>query len=145
MNPSYIDLACANATLRRAARLVTQLYDAEFAGLIEAPQFALLAMIEAKPGCNQAMIVRVLGLDKTTVSRNLKLLARRGWIVKQERSWTLSDEGRNILAQARPRWKKAQDRFRSEMTEAQWNDMFATLKHITETAHRFIHEKGEKS
>src|SRR6266851_5238614 len=78
------DIGCACASVRRAARLVTQLYDEEFRGHLEASQFALLSAIERQPGCNQSMLARALGLDKTTLSRNLSVLARRDWIERQE-------------------------------------------------------------
>src|SRR5262249_52995650 len=47
---------CACTTLRRAARLVTQLYDEELRRHLPASQFALLSAIERRPGCNQSML-----------------------------------------------------------------------------------------
>src|SRR5262249_39614614 len=61
------DIVCACATLRRAARLVTQLYDEELRLHLPASQFALLSAIESRPGCNQSMLARMLAFDKTTL------------------------------------------------------------------------------
>ena len=72
--------ACACATVRRAARLVTQLYDGELRPRLEASQFMLLTALERKPGCTQAALARIFGFDKTTVTRIESLSnARAGW------------------------------------------------------------------
>src|SRR5215469_9326929 len=70
---------CACATLRRAARLVTQLYDEELRLHLPASQFALLSAIKSRPECTQSMLARMLAFGKTTLSRNLALLRRNGW------------------------------------------------------------------
>lgn len=140
--PALPDLECACATIRRATRLVTQLYDAEFRGILEATQFSLLTVIAKKPGCNQAMIGRVLALDKTTLSRNLKLLERNGWIEhvasgdQRERGFVLSSAGKTVLNAAQPRWKRAQRRLRSAMTDAEWSSMFESFRIAAEAAQR---------
>ncbi len=142
-----VELECACATIRRAARLVTQLYDTEFAGLLEGSQFALLTMIDKKPGCNQSAVVRVLGLDKTTVSRNLRVLERNGWIEaaasddRRERGWKLSRRGKDVLTKARPRWKRAQERLRSAMTASEWEAMFGSMRVASNAARRVSGER----
>src|SRR5471032_3058355 len=95
------DVACACATARRAARAVTQLYDGHLrASEIEAPQFALLSALHAQGPCSQSAIGDRLALDKTTLSRNLKLLRQNGWIETagaedgRERRYVLSALGR---------------------------------------------------
>src|SRR5262249_3023808 len=75
------DLACACASARQAARAITQLYDRWLHGTgLEAPQFALLMVLSGHWDASQATIGRRYGLDKTTISRNLKWLERRGLI-----------------------------------------------------------------
>ena len=143
------DLECACATVRRAARLVTQLYDEEFRGRIDASQFALLSALAEQSGCSQSLLADALGLDKTTLSRNLNVLARRGWIERptganeRERSYRLTPTGRSLLKTAEPSWRRAQARLRSAMTGAQWDQMRKSLRDLTNVAHHALSAGGE--
>ena len=136
------EFPCACATARRAARAVTQLYDSHLrASEIEAPQFALLSALNALAPCSQAAIGRRFALDKTTLSRNLKLLKQRGWIETagaedgRERRYVLSALGRRRLSAARPAWRRAQDQLRTSMTGKEWDVMWRTFRVITDAAH----------
>ena len=55
------EIDCACASVRRAARLITQLYSQELGDQIEPGQFSLLMTIEAMPGCTQSALGRALG------------------------------------------------------------------------------------
>jgi DNA-binding MarR family transcriptional regulator len=140
------DLDCVCATVRRAARLVTQLYDEELRTRLPASQFALLSAIDSHPGANQKLIARALAFDKTTLSRNLTLLERKGWIVQtdttdqRERAFRMTPAGQARLAVARPAWKRAQDRLHSAMTGQQWQDTWTALRTLTNAAH---HASGQ--
>lgn|GEM_PF-2856126 len=72
------ELHCACATVRRASRLITQMYS-DHLGVaeIEAAQMALLMAVQARPGITAVMLGKTMALDKTTLSRNLKLLQKR--------------------------------------------------------------------
>ena len=141
---------CACATARHVARTLTQLYDAALkdAGL-EAPQFALLMALEQIGPCNQSALGERFGLDKTTVSRNLKWLERQRWVRvamgknRRERELTLTREGRKRLAAAHPKWRRAQALLRSEMSEADWKAMFRAFGKITQAARRAKHRRRQ--
>jgi DNA-binding MarR family transcriptional regulator len=141
MTPAVAEFGCACATARRVARLVTQMYDARLrrAGL-EAPQFALLMALRAHGPCNQAEMGRQHGLDKTTVSRNVRVLQRRGWIARaggadsRQRVFELTASGRRQLAAALPAWKKAQAELRGGMTAKEWEAMFRAFRAVTRAA-----------
>jgi DNA-binding MarR family transcriptional regulator len=135
------DLACACATARQVARLLTQLYDGWLRGAgVEAPQFALLMTLEKQGATSQAALGRRYAIDKTTISRNLKLLERNGWVAAskaedgRERRFTLTPAGRKRLAAARPKWKQAQEQLRSSMTASQWAAMFRTFTTVASAA-----------
>ena len=116
-------LLCASATMRRSARAVSQLYAAEFNGLLEGPQFSLLMLLHKNPGTSQASLVEQLALDKTTLSRNLNLMNRKQWIEpvagsdRRQRGYQLTGEGKKLLDQARPAWQRAQTRLRTALGE----------------------------
>ncbi|MEP6537508.1 MAG: MarR family winged helix-turn-helix transcriptional regulator [Bryobacteraceae bacterium] len=134
------DIDCACATIRRAARVVTQLYAEELSPRLEATQFALLSILGARPGCNQVTIGRALAFDKTTLSRNLKLLKANGWIEVQpaedlrDRGYRLTAAGKDVLHTAKPGWKRAQGRLRGSMTPAEWDVMWKGLRILTQAA-----------
>ena len=139
---------CACATARHVARTLTQLYDTALRDTgLEAPQFALLMAIDQIGPCNQSALGERYALDKTTVSRNVKWLERRGWVQasigenRRERELILTAEGRKRLTAARPKWRTAQALLRSEMSDADWNGMFRAFGKITEAARRAKHRR----
>ncbi len=138
---ALIELDCACATARQVARLLTQLYDSRLrASGIEAPQFALMLTLEKAGPCSQRLLGRRSALDKTTVSRNLRLLQQRGWVAlsaapdRRERRIVLTTGGQRRLALARPHWKKAQTDLRSRMTGPQWDQMFRAFRTVARAA-----------
>jgi len=132
---------CACLALRQAARMVTQFYGAELDGRIEIPQFGLLSVLEARPGSNQTALARILNLDKTTLSRNLKLMEKNGWIERassddlRERGFHLSAAGRNLLRAARPGWRRAQKKFQAALG-GQWEAMWQVLGNIKDSTQK---------
>lgn len=137
------DLPCACATARRAARALTQWYDARMRqGQLEASQFGLLSVLDATQGCNQAVIGRILDLDKTTLSRNLQLLKRKGWVEAspaddaRERRFVLSDSGKQKLEAVQPAWRDAQEQLRAQLSPAEWETMWKAFRVVTQAANR---------
>ena len=131
------DLGCACASARRLARTLTQLYDRRLRRAdLEAPQFAVLATLQHGP-TSQVALGRRHALDKTTVSRNLRVLMRKGWVAlvdsddRRERQVALTPAGEVRLAKARVEWQHAQAELQSAMTGAQWRAMFATFRAVT--------------
>lgn len=130
-NPAALPaLPCSCASLRRAARAVTQLYDEELRPLgLRATQFTLLQTLATTGEISQGGLGRVLALDSTTLTRTLNPLHQQGWIAarpgtdRRERYYSLTDEGRTVLAEATPRWERAQERLRSSFGESQWGTL----------------------
>ena len=101
--------------VRRAARVVANHYDKHLkpAGL-KGTQFTLLNTIFMNPAANIGQLADILGLDRTTLNRNLKPLERKGLIRSgsgkdpRTRTLKLTNEGITILQNALPYWLKAQ-------------------------------------
>ena len=136
-------LPCALAATRRTARLMTQFYDACLAEAgIEAAQFALLMALDRSTDKGQAALGQMLGMDKTTLSRNLKLLREKGWVESvpgedaRRRSISLTAEGRARLREAKPAWRRAGERFREGMSEHEWMTMWSSLEAMTRAVTR---------
>lgn len=138
---ALLDIPCACAATRRAARALTHLYDSHLRTHgIEATQFALLSAIAEMGPCSQVAIGRALGLDKTTLSRNVRVLAAAGWIepvtpaTRRDAGVEVTAAGRAVLARARPSWQRAQAAMQAAMSATEWRDMHAVLRRVTEAA-----------
>jgi DNA-binding MarR family transcriptional regulator len=134
-------LACACASLRRAARAVTQSYEAELqsAGL-RATQFTLLQALERTGACVQGALGELLALDPTTLSRTLRPLERAGWIRaapgldRREVRWTLTAAGRRRFSRALPAWERAQARLRARLRPEHWAVLVEDLAAVAAAA-----------
>ncbi len=134
-------LPCACATLRRAARAVTQLYDAELrpAGL-RSTQFTLLQALASTEPKTQGWLGHVLALDSTTLTRALKLLSNQGWVSseagedRRERYWRLTAKGRRQLEQATPHWERAQRRLGKALKRPAWKELLRAADAATRAA-----------
>jgi DNA-binding MarR family transcriptional regulator len=130
-------LACACASLRRTARVVTQLYETELQGTgLRATQFTLLQALEQLGAASQGMLGRLLALDATTLSRTLPPLERAGWIRaaagrdRREVRWSLTPAGRRRLAGALPAWERAQERLRTGLPAKHWRMLIEDLASV---------------
>jgi DNA-binding MarR family transcriptional regulator len=100
-----------------AARKATALYDAALAPVgINIAQFALLRRIERAGAASLTDLGRLAELDRSTVGRNVKVLARRGLIRlasaedQREAAVTLTAAGVEALRRGAPLWEEAQRR-----------------------------------
>jgi DNA-binding MarR family transcriptional regulator len=97
-------------------------------------------MLDHLGACNQATLGRLFDLDKTTLSRNLKLLKQKKWIAiaagadARERRVALTRAGRRRLVAARPAWRKAQEQLRATIGDDEWNDMWKAMHALTQAA-----------
>ncbi|MGS1080082.1 MarR family winged helix-turn-helix transcriptional regulator [Pseudoxanthomonas beigongshangi] len=105
---------CTCFHLRRATRRVTQIYDRELAAVeLSLNQYSILRRTGESPR-TLGSLADELGMDRTTLTRNLKPLLAAGLLVEtrgedaRQRLLQLSDAGRQRLAAARPHWQRAQ-------------------------------------
>lgn len=109
---------CLCFRARKVSRVLTRLYDEALRPLgIQATQLTLLSAIAAAGETGQTMprLTGVLGMDPTTLSRNLRPLekARLVDIGRKEndrrvRVARLTPKGERLLSEALPRWRNAQ-------------------------------------
>jgi DNA-binding MarR family transcriptional regulator len=137
-----IKLPCYCATLRQATRALTALYDQHLgAAGVKVTQFGILQALEFMGQARNRDLEGALSIDQTTLTRNLALLAREGFIAVvgrpsgREKSWGLTPDGSDLMAQAKPLWEKAQAEVRSrvgsQQTRSLHNDVFELVSVIT--------------
>lgn len=110
---------CNCASLRRAARRISNFYDSELAPAgLRATQFAILALVNEMEQASVNNVAERLGLDRTTAGKNLRPLEKAGLISvgssrndARQRVISLTKTGFATLKQALPLWKRAQSRF----------------------------------
>ncbi|HQX83699.1 MAG TPA: MarR family winged helix-turn-helix transcriptional regulator [Vicinamibacterales bacterium] len=147
----FTELSCACGSARRLARTLTRLYDRRLRlADITAPQLAILAALQ-RGAASQVALGRVHALDKTTVSRNLRVLIRKGWVAfvvsedRRERQVALTPAGQARLTRAGAEWHKAQAELQSTMTGAQWRAMFATFRAVATAAEELRRSPSRRS
>lgn len=106
---------CLAVRVRLIGRTVTAVYDGALEGHgLTIAQLNLLAALGKAGPCPPSMLGEVLQLERSTVSRNLNLLLRHGWIeavssdAKGIREVTLTRDGRAKIEAVMPQWRKAQ-------------------------------------
>jgi DNA-binding MarR family transcriptional regulator len=116
-DPEFLDCrGCVCAALRRASRAMTQHYERAFRGSgLRATQFSLLAVLTQTGPLPLSALASQAGMERTTLTRNLRLLEDRGLVRVQA---AVSDQrvrrveptraGRAAAARGLPAWRKAQ-------------------------------------
>ena len=112
-------IGCHCQALRQAARRATAFYDAAMAPYgLRISQFSLLVRLGRAGALSQQGLAAELGLDRTTLARNLRPLERDGLVAsvpdpqdRRVRRLTVTAAGRELMEAALPAWTAAQARF----------------------------------
>jgi DNA-binding MarR family transcriptional regulator len=146
-----MSLSCTFHNLRRASRVVTQLYDSYFDEVgLKATQFTALAALawhdEKAPTVGE--LADTLVLEQSSLSRNLAVLERLGYVRlvagedRRERIVNLTNRGRLALARGFPMWRKAQTAVSDALRENELESQLLSLRRLTEVAQR-LRSSGE--
>lgn len=125
--------------MRKAARAVSQLYDAALAPVgLKVTQFTLLIAIESLG--DQASLTRMareLVMDRTTLTRNLAPLLRAGFVQvgvdardRRARCVKLAARGREALLRAMPLWERVQAGLVERLGAEQWQHLRTQLGEV---------------
>jgi DNA-binding MarR family transcriptional regulator len=107
---------CLCLHTRRSSRRLTQFYDAMMrdSGL-RVTQFLLLEAVRQMQPASQQPLAELLGMERTTLTRNLAVLEREGLATvekgiddRRENQIRLTRKGRTAIQRATPSWEKAQ-------------------------------------
>jgi DNA-binding MarR family transcriptional regulator len=140
--------SCTCSELRRAARAVTLLYDNAFrsSGLLST-QLGVLHVIYKSDTIRISHLARELGMDRTTLTRNLSVLQRQGFIKissgkdNRTRIVTITNKGRTTIAKAIPLWNNVQNKVKEQMGETLWNELMVNLSQFVKVADQLNESK----
>ena len=129
--------------VRKASRMISQAYDAALqpSGLRNT-QFSLLTVLANNGPLPVTGLARLLGMDRTTLTRNLGVMTRTGLVATRAgddsriRLVHLTEVGRTTLDAALPYWENAQQTFLARFGAERWERMLADLtaaRHSLET------------
>ena len=128
---------CACLQLRKATRVVTQLYDEALRPVgLRSTQLPVLVMLAAHGPLFMSDLAESLVLDRTTLIRNLRPLQRRGLIEvgrdagERTRRATLTTAGHEAVAAAVPLWAQAQATVRDELGTGESRNLVRALSRL---------------
>ena len=120
--------SCACHKVRTAARAVTRAYDDVLRPVgLRATQLTVLAAIAADESVSITAVAKLMGMDRTTLTRNLRPLEADGLIVVGNEGWRrsrtleITKKGRTRLREALPLWEKAQKTLQANLSARGWH------------------------
>ncbi|MFB2836986.1 MarR family winged helix-turn-helix transcriptional regulator [Floridanema evergladense] len=134
---SQVPAICMGMHVRRASRVMTQAYDAALrpVGLV-LNQFTLLVSIYLFGSVSITRLAQELLTDQTTLTRNLKLLEKRGLVAiapgedRRIKLLSLTVEGQAVLAEAMPLWEQAQAELKQQFGQQKWQNLLSLLSEV---------------
>jgi DNA-binding MarR family transcriptional regulator len=142
---------CACHRLRMAARAVTRSYDAALRPLgLRATQISVLAAVAARGAVSIAELARAVGMDRSTLKRNLGPLEAEGLLALGDEGWrrrrtlSITPQGRARIEQAFPLWEQAQKRLRRQLGKDGWDDVQRSVDQVLRSAERNTHAGDRK-
>jgi DNA-binding MarR family transcriptional regulator len=135
---------CACEGVRRAAREMTQRYERALAPSgIKATQFPILVALGQGEPIPITPLAAELALDRTTLTRNLRILEGRGLVTiasaphdARVRLARITDEGLRVLAHALELWRGAQTAVTEEFGGPRLRALFGELAELTHPGER---------
>jgi len=153
MNPIEKPLGCTCFKLRKLTRAMSRLYDQHMATVgLKTTQYSLLANAARAP-LPVAELADTLGMERTTLTRNLKPLLDAGWVVlksgadSRQRIVTITPAGQAKVEQAYLVWRQAQLAFEQLMgrdaVRALNTQLETTMLQLTPLLEEVHHESTE--
>jgi DNA-binding MarR family transcriptional regulator len=132
--------SCTCHKVRMAARAVTRAYDEALRPVdLRATQLAVLVAVGAEGTMSITALAAFLGMDRTTLTRNLKPLEKDGLVAVGNEGWRrsraleITKKGRARLREALPLWQRAQERLSRKLGD-DWSGVRHSLDRLIEAA-----------
>ncbi len=133
--PQAIVEVCFCHHVRKTARAITRIFDeALLPSGLKASQFNILAAVAARDLTSANEISRLLAMDRTTLSRNLKPLRKAGYLTthggagRRPDVLALTVAGRTALTKATELWRQAQSLLTERLGAGQAGQLLQMLE-----------------
>ena len=134
---------CVSHNLRKASRIISKLYAKQMRPApIRGPQFSLMMMISRRDSPAISELSREIGADRTTMTRNLDHLERKGFIRvvqgkdMRTKAVEVTPKGKSALDRSIAYWQKAQARTVKALGEDRWERMLEDLSVLSNLSFR---------
>lgn len=141
---------CASLNLRMTARAVTRIYDRALRPLgVTSTQLPLLAAINAGVNASINCLAQDLDLERSTVSRELDVLKRRGLVVaeaaldRRATKLTLTPLGNKTLAAGFRGWQRAHESITREYGEEDFEQLLHHARRLRQHASEIGKRRGK--
>ena len=109
---------CLMSRWRMTNRVLAGIYDEELRPFgLKSPQLSLLVAVAKAGPVRRMRLGELLSLDPSTLTRNLRVMLRQGWIAEapddadaRGAPLTITAKGRKLLERVGPAWQRAQAR-----------------------------------
>src|SRR5262252_6268161 len=132
---------CACLKVRMAARAVTRAYDGALRPVgLRSTQLSVLVAIAIEGAISIAALASFLGMDRTTLTRNLRPLEKEGLISIGPEGWhrsrtlAITKKGQSRLHEAVPLWGRAQNALKQKLGYEAWVGVRDGLDRLIQTA-----------
>src|SRR5262249_44359986 len=132
---------CACHKARTAARAITRAYDEALRPVgLRARQRAVLGAGAMDAAIPINALAHFMGMDRTTLPRNLGPLEKEGLVTlgiegwRRSRALTITKKGRSRLREALPLWSRAQQALRKQLGDRNWEVVHNALDHLIHAA-----------
>jgi DNA-binding MarR family transcriptional regulator len=129
---------CLVLNSRMAARAISRRADRKLRPFgVTAAQFNIMGAMATRQGRTITELADALAMERTTLSRNLALLERKGLIsaLPAERGngrvSALTEAGRDLFEAIVPEWRKSQAELRQELQSPDFATIIAGLRHLS--------------
>jgi len=133
--------SCACHKVRMAARAVTRAYDDVLRPVgLRATQLAVLVAVGNDSSISIAALAKLMEMDRTTLTRNLRPLAKEGLIAigpegwRRSRTLEITRRGQARLREALPYWEQAQASLRRKLGAQNWGRVHDCLDQLIRAA-----------
>lgn len=136
-----IGKTCFALHARMTARLLSRTYEAALRPLgLKLPQFGILGAIGHGTTASETVLAERLGLERTTLVRNLKVLAENGWIEPvagdgRGLRHRLTPSGQAILEAAIPLWQRAQTSLEARLKDTNAEEARKAMRALRKAAY----------
>jgi len=109
---------------------------------VNVTQFSLLRLIQAEKEISVSTLGRYMVMDRTSITRALAPLDRDSLIKsrpgadKRARIVSLTKKGRELVEDAEPKWRRAQEALMEAIGEDRWSAMCSLLRDTSRIVRR---------